>query len=29
MLAQAHMEARKIIEDAKRTGYEQGAQNAR
>lgn len=29
VLAQAHMEAGKIIEDAKRTGYEQGACNAR
>ena len=29
VLAQAHMEAGKIIEDAKRTGYEQGAYNAR
>lgn len=28
VLAQAHMEAGKIIEDAKRTGYEQGAYNA-
>ena len=29
VLAQAHMEAGKIIEDDKRTGYEQGAYNAR